>query len=159
MSITYPRWITGVDPLAALREVHTGLYVGSGIAVCERPTYSHDWSGVVDCQGPMRCGGSDREYRFGTLPRVIRCGFDDGGDIPSGLLDAALRLVREAGGDVLVSCAAGMSRSPSVAYAILRVRYGMGHDEALARVSLPGDNAGPSPVVLASARRWAEEQR
>jgi len=56
-------------------------------------------------------------------------------------------------GAVLVSCAAGVSRSASVAYALLRVVRELPHDEAFERVVCSGGR--PRPETLASAERWA----
>ncbi len=150
----YPRWHADADRRAALREVSSGLYVGGMIAVCERP-YSHtDWWAVIDCHGYREEG--KRELRLGQLPRVIRYGFNDGGAVPPDLLSAAVSIFDARRGPVLVSCAAGMSRSVSVAYAILRVVEGFDHEEALRRASLPGDNCGPAPVTLGTAKMWSD---
>lgn len=145
-----PRYVPGADQRANLREVAPGLYVGGMIAVCERPTQTRDWWAVVDCHG-YRVDGQ-REVRFGTLPRVVRYGFDDCGPVPASLLAAASALYRERGGDVLVCCAAGSSRSAAVAYAMMRDVLGAPHDDALARVSQRG--GGPHPATLASAKAW-----
>lgn len=85
---------------------------------------------------------------------MIRYGFDDCDVVPVALLVAAEALYRDAQGPVLVSCAAGASRSASVAYALLRVVRGYSHEAALARVKLPG--GGPHPRTLATAQAWAE---
>ena len=148
--MTFPRYVPEADQRANLREVAPGLYVGGMIAVCERPTRTRDWWAVVDCHGYRHEG--QREYRFGTLPRVVRYGFDDCGPVPVSLLVAASALYRERSGEILVCCAAGISRSASVAYAMMRDVLGTPHDEALASVSQRG--GGPHPTTLASAQAW-----
>jgi protein-tyrosine phosphatase len=147
----FPRWVPGTDARAMLREVGDGLYVGGMIAVCERPSKTREWWGAIDCHGFREDG--KREFRFGQLPRVIRFGFDDGDRVPEALLAAAEALYRAAQGPLLVSCAAGASRSASVAYALLRVVRGYSPEGALSRVKLLG--SGPLPVTLASAEQWA----
>lgn len=147
----FPRWVPGVDSRAMLREVGDNLYVGGMIAVCERPSKTREWWGAIDCHGFREDG--QRELRFGQLPRVVRYGFDDGDRVPEALLAAAEALYRAAQGPLLVSCAAGASRSASVAYGLLRVVQGYSREGALARVTLPG--GGPAPVTLETAERWA----
>ncbi len=150
----YPRWVKHADQRAVLREVSNGLYVGGMIAVCERPHTQTDWWTVIDCHG-YRVEHT-REERFPRLPRVLRYGYDDGGPVPHDLLAATVALYDARRGPMLVSCAAGRSRSVSVAYAILRVAEDMEHDEALRCVSLPGDNNGPAPVTIGSAKMWSD---
>jgi hypothetical protein len=146
--VTFPRYVLEADQRANLREVAPNLFVGGMIAVCERPTRTRDWWAVIDCHGYRQEG--QREVRMGTLPRVVRYGFDDCGPVPVPLLVAASALYRERGGAMLVSCAAGASRSASVAYAVMRDVLGTPHDEALACVSQRG--GGPHPTTLASAQ-------
>lgn len=86
---------------------------------------------------------------------LFRTSFPDGTEIQPRVFARALGVYRAAQGNVLVSCAAGLSRSPSVAYAILRRALGLGHAEALDRVSVEGWTlAGTKPFE--SARAWAE---
>tara|TARA_Y100000310_G_scaffold324213_1_gene385821 strand:+ start:548 stop:913 length:366 start_codon:yes stop_codon:yes gene_type:complete len=83
--------------------------------------------------------------------------FEDGWPIPDGVLDDAESLVRasvDLGMPVLIHCAAGVSRSVSVAYAMLRTVYGMDHDEALGRVKV--DPNYPRKETLRSAVRWVD---
>jgi hypothetical protein len=150
----FPRWVPGVDARAALREVGDNLYVGGMIAACERPSKTRDWWGMIDCHGFREDG--KREPRIAQIPRVIRYGFDDGDRVPEELLVAAEALYRAAQGPLLVSCAAGASRSAAVAYALLRVVRGYSHEGALARVKLHG--GGPALVTLASAEKWADRR-
>lgn len=150
---TFPQWLHTADTRANLRRVAPGLYVGSAVAVCERPARNRDWWAVIDCHGPRGVASVHRELRFGQLDHVIRYAFEDGEPVPEALLVAAEVLYRRAGGSVLVSCAAGVSRSASVAYALLRVVRELPHDEALERVACAGGR--PRPETLASAERWA----
>jgi len=150
---TFPQSLPTTDTRANLRRVAPGLYVGSALAVCERPARNRDWWAVIDCHGPRGVASVHRELRFGQLDRVIRYAFEDGFPVPEALLVAAEALYRRAVGSVLVSCAAGVSRSASVAYALLRVVRELPHDEAFERVVCSGGR--PRPETLASAERWA----
>lgn len=165
MSQEFPRWVyieqaTGPrstkGSLWNLREVAPGLYVGGMVGVMARD----DWSLVIDFDGASKQDGNESFYPPGTL-HCLR--FPDGRPFPPLYLDRTLELFDQARAQeperpVLFHCAAGMSRSPSAAYAILRVRYGVDHGEALLRVRLDGDASYPMPRTLDGAVAWAEEQ-
>jgi protein-tyrosine phosphatase len=61
-------------------------------------------------------------------------------------------------GAILLHCAQGLSRSASVAYAMLR-RSGLDHPAALQRIQVDGWKQYPMTETLASARTWAESHR
>lgn len=149
-SVPWPRWI---DPTSGvnLREVATNLYIGGSDAV-GRPPSGAGWSLVVDVDGSAFC--RDRRMRYIDVPVVLSFGFDDGDPVPRGLLDIVLPLVylRLDEGPVLVHCAAGMSRSASVVYALLRRLHDLDHSEAMRRVFVT--NPWPLPNTLYSARMW-----
>lgn len=153
-ALARPCWVVGADARANLRRVHDNLYVGGAIAVLERPSPWTEWWGVVDVHGPEHNQAFRREAAFGKLAVFLRRGFEDGAPVPDGLLDAVASLIRRRGGPVLISCAMGVSRSASVAYAVIRAETGAGHEAALNAVACPGGR--PLPVTLASARAWAD---
>lgn len=64
-----------------------------------------------------------------------------------------------ADGVVAHNCAAGHSRSASVAYGLLRADWKLPHDEARRRVLTPAGVAGgwPLPETFDSVRRWADQ--
>lgn len=149
----YPRWHRG-DGRANLREVGEDIFVGGAIAVLERPARGRRWWGAVDAHGPRHAEALRRELAFGEVERSVRWGFEDGDAVPAGLLDAAVALARARRGPLLVCCAMGVSRSASIAYAVLRAVSGLGHDEALRRVACEAGR--PLVATLASAKAWAE---
>ena len=129
-----------------LREVAPGLFVGA-----EAATREMNWALVVSV------GGDDQRP---SAPQ-IRWYFDDGVPIPDGLLDLVhARVTGQGQAPVLIHCAAGRSRSASVAYALIRANGGLDHAGALARVQTPGDEGRyPMPATLQSARRWVASKR
>mgnify|MGYP006935509132 CR=1 FL=1 len=149
---TFPRW---VDRDANLRQVDVDLYVGGLAAIILLPRASIGaWVDLAQASAPRALGPATEAATAHMVPgAVLRLNVPDGGPLPADALWGAASVVA-AHRPVLVSCAAGASRSASVAYAILRVR-GHSHDEALRRVSSP---CGPDPdgATLASARAWAE---
>jgi len=153
----YPRWVGHRMDLANLREVGPDLYVGSEFSP-EHPPPPGRWSLVVDLYGTWTKGDKERYRR---ARRVISAPFQDGTPIPAGFLDRILQEVLTARplGPVLVHCQAGFSRSPSVAYALLRVMDGLDPHTALARARMPETPEYPMPRTLAAARQWADRQQ
>lgn len=136
----FPKW---VDRSSNLREVSPGLYVGN-----ERAPYVRSWDLVVDL-----CG------RGSSSNRTIRWAVPDGEPLPPELLDLVSREVGSTlnrGGSVLIHCAAGLSRSASVAYGLL-VASGMPKKEAARRVVTPEGVAAGYPMrkTWSSADQWA----
>ena len=139
------------DPPVLLREVAEDLYVGSAGSVdrLEKTT------AVV--QFSERCRRLQR-------PQSLRIPFTDFGPVPEEVLRAAAGFVEHHRSDrnrVLLQCFAGLNRSASVAYAMLRSLYGMRHDEALARVRFTtgqgrDERTWPGEATLASARAWCD---
>ena len=152
--LPFPEWVRTADQRAMLRCVAPNLYVGGATAVLERVRPNVEWWAAVDVHGPRHSNAFRREPAYGDIARTLRYGFDDGAPVPDGLLAAVVAFVAPRRGPVLISCAAGVSRSASVAYAVIRAELGVGHDVALRLVSCPG--GAPLPVTLNSARRWAD---
>lgn len=139
----WPRWIDSGP--AALRLAAPRLYVGSEVARELRSSRYAPWLST------------------GALAAIVDCrGFADGGPVPGDFLDEAFArawysLTGRDPRSVLVHCQAGISRSASVAYALLRATLGLPHEEALVRVRNP--LMEPRPVTLASARAWVHARR
>jgi len=147
----YPIWLTGHEALGNLREVGPGLFVGDQYS----PKLGR-WAGVLDLCGGLSATG---RHRYASAQEVISLPFMDGDAIPELTLDIAWELYRKARGQpVLIQCAAGLSRSTSVAYALLRRHHGFSHERALRRVQVPGrEGEYPMPRTLASARAWVHQ--
>ena len=145
----YPRWVQRKPEGAYnLREVSPNLYVGAfASAGVEVP---FQWVAIFDF-----CGSS-AEYIDDYPIKPVCLVFDDGEPIPVWYLDQVYAEVCRQKGPVLLHCAQGLSRSASVAYAMLR-RFGFAHHEALRRVRVEKQEHYPMQATLASARLWAEE--
>lgn len=148
-----PRWI---DRGTNLREVSSSLFVGDQSS----PMFPGKWSLIVDLCGQWQV--DRRPYPFGTP--VLSFRLEDGEPIPDKVFeqvyDRSRPLLKKAD-RVLLHCAAGLSRSASMAYALLRVGKRMSHEEAMQRVLTPVaiERGYPMPMTLESARSWAERQR
>ncbi len=150
--MSYPRWVS-IVPAENLREVAPHLYIGAVRSPRLRP--EGDWALVVDWYGSSRANSD----LYGNA-LVLRVPFADGDAFPPGSLDRAYSLVRDAlmhQRPVLFHCQAGLSRSASSAYAMMRVLYEMSHDEALRRVQIMAEY--PRPATLRSARAWVHKKR
>ena len=107
---------------------------------------------MVDLCGAYGC----YPERYKALTKVLSFPFRDGTPIPEGTLEKVVLATNRARarGPVLIQCAAGLSRSTSVAYAVLRVLDELSHDAALARVKVHPDY--PMRPVIDSARLWVQ---
>ena len=152
----FPRWVVGgpSDTNAAspalLREVAPGLFVGSALS------RAHVDPSAAVMQFSHQCTISTRSY-------VLRMPFVDCEPIPHGVLDACVAFARahRAERPLLLQCFAGLSRSASVAYAVLRAVDGLGHDAALARVAHAVEHYDrthrfPHHATIASAKAWCD---
>ena len=152
----FPRWLA---ERLNMREVAPGLYVGDSQSVSFGPARKR-WGFVADLCGSSR-NNADLYPRTAEL-FVHR--FEDGTPVPRIVLETVAQkvphyLAREQ--PVLIHCAAGESRSVSVAYALLRIGWGLDHDEALLRVQTPNSIpcGWPVPRTFESAREWVEGRR
>lgn len=125
MAKEFPVWLDRT-PGVLLREVAPGLYVGGAAAVTAMA-----WGCVVDL-----CGSSSSlaSTVYGRVPVLLRWDFPDGEEVPEGLVEVVSPLVGSVDGPVLIHCRVGLSRSPSVAYAVLRTRYGLSDNSASNRI-------------------------
>ena len=146
----YPVWFSVPGQGANLRMVGPGLHVGSEYAPMEM-----DWCAVLDLYGAAL--GVARVYRYGRAEEVVSLPMLDGTAIPEATLNMASDMYKACRGrPFLVHCAAGLSRSASVAYALLRKHHGCVHVRALRRIQTPGCSGFPMEQTLQSARAWAE---
>jgi len=145
----WPRWIKQ-DFDHNLREVAPGLYVGAEYSAGLRP--DGPWQLVVDLYGSSR--DTTKWVLYWGSDEVMAIPFDDGDGFPDGALDRIGAAVMEAiqSGPVLIHCQAGLSRSASAAYAMLRTLYGLNDREAASRVKIMP--AFPRKKTLQSARDW-----
>lgn len=146
----FPRWIDR-DSAVNLREVAPNLYVGALDAV-----KGHQWAAVIDLYGSS-AGNHPRHYAH--VPLVLRWQFLDGDVFPVGLLEAIEVIMRSqlTEGPVLLHCQAGLSRSASAAYAMIRLLWGLSHDDARQRVHVRSDF--PRTTTLKSARQWLRARK
>ena len=143
----WPRWISRAYEVQ-LREVHPGLYVGGRQAFTRAIEEGILFDEVISFTARV----CPEELSQQPLQIV----FHDGQPFPDGSLDLVQACTEEAlylGRPVLLHCQAGLSRSASAAYALLRVR-GLSADDAALRVHA-GYAKLPVPETIASAEAWA----
>lgn len=150
----FPRWVTSPCDAHNLREVGPGLFVGAARAPTRRP-----FDTIVDFYGSSLSPDMDSWLRdaYTRTRSVVRVPFPDGYDFPAGALDLIWAAVRGAQGPILLHCHAGLSRSASAAYAMLRRWNGLDHDTARYLVTVR--TGFPLAPTLASARRWVQATR
>lgn len=155
---SYPRWI---HEGSCLRQVSERLHVG-GMGAFERGASWGAWIDLAEDEiratAPALSNRRDRLAMRLAPEHRLRVQVEDGRTLPSWVFDRSLALMASTHGSVLVSCAVGISRSASVAYALLRAIDGLSHDEAYARVEFerwPRLSGSP----LTSARAWVEGRR
>jgi hypothetical protein len=163
MNEHWPRWI---DPKgsANLREVAPNLYVGGLLGFHKGLQHGILWTLMLDVAGLSDSSAlhqlkRHRDEDLGFETWSVR--LEDGESIPSCVLDELYLLVTThlKRGPVIIQCQMGLSRSASVAYAMLRTIFGLDSAEALRRVQTPGLEMYPLKPTLESAMRWALEMR
>jgi hypothetical protein len=151
--------VIDADFVTNLRQASERLYVGGAGAITSTAV---EFRVAVDLHGARDFTWPAREAAYAALVArggvLLRWPVPDGLDLPDVLLDAAW-LATRGFGPVLISCAAGISRSVSLAYAILALELDLLHEDALTRVALGPGEKGPAPGPLASARDWVERRR
>lgn len=156
MSTPFPHWPEQRRiRFLRLRQVGPLLWIGGAMSPAPgafmRPDLVPVWGAVVDLAGVSRHPEAGYES---PIPLLV-LPFDDGDPVPGEILDRVRDVVRGASHPVLLHCAEGLSRSASVAYAMLRLG-GVGHEDALHRVTFGGERGYPVRETLESARAWAE---
>jgi protein-tyrosine phosphatase len=150
---SYPKWASYPGDEQNLREVAPGLWVGAVDAVTAQP-----WHTIIDLYGTAT--DPFKRVRYANAQQVVSIPFADGDAIPEGALDRIHAALNQAQTPTLIHCQAGLSRSASDAYGMLRHRGKLSHDAALARVTTPGHgHQFPRPTTLASARAWVHARR
>lgn len=154
--MTYPLLLS---KQANLRQVSDRLYVGNLLSPATL-SQKTDLTSFVDLCSER--GVEPRERAVTRIPVVMRLPIQDGSPIPDEVIMAAL-CAYQLGGKCLIACHAGISRSVSIAYAILRCTESLSHDEACERVfsrwTPEGRISEPLPLTIKSAREWAREYR
>lgn len=158
---TFPKWRSRPNDQENLREISPNLFIGAAFA----PRAHVSWDTIIDFYGPS--GGAPRFYEYhgrqdiragyARARKVHTLPFTDGNTFPPGVLDEVWRACREARGPVLIHCQAGLSRSASAGYAILRRGYGLSHEEARGVVHV--QSGYPTETTLLSAREWVRDSR
>jgi hypothetical protein len=103
--------------------------------------------------GQLQCAEAFDPWLVESID-VLALPFADGAPIPSGIFfqgQAWLAGHWDLGNRVLISCAAGASRSVTMASALLTLKAGVAFPDAVAEVMAKRPEANPHPVVLASA--------
>jgi len=151
MAKSWPKW-SQPDEEYNLREVAPNLWVGAELSPGLRP--AGPWQGVVDLYGSSPKNPS----LYAGIGELLHRPFYDGVSFPPGLLDEILGLVRRniRTGPVLIHCQAGLSRSASAAYGMMRLA-GTPHAEALARVKI--ERGFPRTETIRSARSWVRSKQ
>lgn len=169
------------SPLPRLSStVADGRFVAEQLVVANGSGASHPCFGdqprfVLDVRSPWDDGDA-AEARWldpePSMPPAVAhlrlLPVNDHGPVPVETAQAAVdwyRDVREQRPDVLVvvNCLAGVQRSATIAYAILRRVYGLSHDEAFRRVATRAHRAAeerfsPSTSTLADVRTWCDTE-
>lgn len=135
-------------------------YIRDNLAVCgfhhigRREEFeSHGFRAQLQCTGAY-------DPWLAECVEVLTTPFDDGMAIPLDLFNRAqgwLDTRWDSGSKILISCAAGQSRSVTMAIALLKRKGGLTFLEATRDVVDRVPGAYPHPYVLASAARFSGE--
>lgn len=147
----FPMFVDRTDDFN-LRQVAPRLWVGAERSPTKIP--EGVWALVVDLYGePFE---TKKESRYKLAKRLLHWPFIDGDNFPQGALFTIGREVKKARrvGPVLIHCQAGLSRSASAAYMVLRCCDGLSHDEAIRRVFV--EEGWPRTTTIASAKGFVD---
>lgn len=152
MSTTYPRFLLPTDSnFSTLREVYSGIFVGGA-----RSPYV--MSGIVEyCIALHPLDEEDIPFRLNqsfNFKRFISAPIEDGVEVPEDVLEMSWQMYRKYG-SILIHCKAGLSRSATVAYAIL-LKSGFSNSEALRMVKIKKNY--PFENMIIGATEWAFKQ-
>jgi len=135
-------------------------YVRSNVAICgfheigNRQAFrSHRFHAHLQCAAPF-------DPWLGEEVEVKAALFDDGAVIPAHLFHDAQSWLDghwDRGHKILISCAAGRSRSVTMTIALLHRRAGQPFEEAIREVLAKRPEAYPHPDILLSAARYCGE--
>lgn len=138
-----------------LREVGPGLFVGGRLS--PGLFYLNQLCAIIDLFGSSRSPPTEAAERvYDNCPVVLDRQMMDGNAIPEATLETAYRLY-DGRFPLLVHCQAGLSRSASVAYALLRTRGLLSPARARSRVDA-GFPDFPRRETLRSAESWAKRK-
>jgi hypothetical protein len=145
-----------------LREVAPGLFVGGMFAPRYAPgrfktiinLYGHGWPKSREPPANIQDMLLAQERALRGVSHHLIFRMEDDHPFPSWLYDIVERTIRANNGDgVLIHCFAGISRSMSMAYAMLRTVYNKDDNDAYAAASHP--LYMPCTEPLLSAIDWA----
>lgn len=141
------RWVERREDVGRFcREVAPGLYVRS-------------FTSIAEPRGPFARIVLSNAIESASVVAQLFVPVPDFAPIPDEVFECAVAFARYTRKSVplVVQCRMGLSRSASMAYAILRVVDGLGHAEAFERVrSTALRREWPAPEVIASAQAWVE---
>jgi hypothetical protein len=135
-------------------------FIRENLAVCgfasigSRVSFvSHGFRAQLQCTEPF-------DPWLSECVEVMSAPFTDGAPIPCALFHSAQNWLAkhwDSGGRILISCAAGQSRSVTMAAALLCLKARLKFVDAVSEVITPIPGAYPHPYVLASAASYCAQ--
>lgn len=141
--------------LANLREVGPGLFVGGAFAVTKR-----SFGVILDLDG-FSLKFPEYYEKSVLITEPIRDDFPIRPEVLDRILGRVFADKKALTSDVLIHCSAGMSRSPSIAYLLLRCGWRgdpLPKEEVLRRVRAENSIDSPSRILIESIDRYMEER-
>ena len=130
--------------------VHDGIWIGSYTSVLDENLKKHEIDVVLNMA--VEC-----DYKLATpSTQLVRIGIEDGRLTNCGVFEKAADVIadaRRAGKNVLVHCAAGVSRSGTAVMAYLMLYEGMGWADALTYLQSSRPCVNPHPLLVRSLIR------